>query len=311
MGEPLAVLNTFALSKVYYAAHALTILPYHLGQLEADIWNFLWRDKNHLVRKTVCIAQVMSGGLTVPDLRSRLTAIRLQRLRRMFTDKTISTWQHFARHWFYPCGGIYRLGLAAFASENWTAQARFLANLPPFYRQLLKAWKQVSQDRQATAPSCYGQAEDELLWGNPLTGIYVLCILSVNGKSWFFTVRDLNVLPPPQRNTVSAFVYPRVLEAVPQCWNQLPREPEWETFRWMSELCLFKSNHEPIPLREATTRIIYIIDYETTFGVLQIVMTHGGNTIQLHHSPILRGNCYERYRLIAQSTLFSATASGN
>ena len=39
--------------------------------------------------------------------------------------------------------------------------------------------------------------------------------------------------------------------------HQLPREPEWETFRWMSELCLFKSNHEPIPLREATTRIIY------------------------------------------------------
>ena len=85
------VLNTFALSKVYYAAHVLTILPYHLGQLEADIWNFLWRDKNHLVRKTVCIEPVTSGGLTVPDLRSRLTAIRLQRLRRMFTDKTIST----------------------------------------------------------------------------------------------------------------------------------------------------------------------------------------------------------------------------
>ena len=70
------VLNTFALSKVYYAAHIPTILPYHLGQLEADIWNFLWRDKNHLVRKTVCIAPVTSGGLTVPDLRSRLTAIR-------------------------------------------------------------------------------------------------------------------------------------------------------------------------------------------------------------------------------------------
>ena len=127
------VLNTFALSKVYYAAHVLTILPYHLGQLEADIWNFLWRDKNHLVRKTVCIAPVTSGGLTVPDLRSRLTAIRLQRLRRMFTDKTISTWQHFARHLFYPCGGIYRLGLAAFASENWTAQARFLEETPNSY----------------------------------------------------------------------------------------------------------------------------------------------------------------------------------
>ena len=70
-------------------------------------------------------------------------------------------------------------------------------------------------------------------------------------------MRDLNVLPPPQRNTVSPLVYPRVLEAVPQCWNQLPREPEWETFRWMSELCLFKHSHEPIPLREATTRIIY------------------------------------------------------
>ena len=112
------VLNTFALSKVYYAAHVLTILPYHLGQLEADIWNFLWRDKNHLVRKTICIAPVTSGGPTVPDLRSLLTSIRLQRLRRMFDDKTISTWQHFSRHWFYPCGDIiYRLDLAAFASE--------------------------------------------------------------------------------------------------------------------------------------------------------------------------------------------------
>ena len=153
----------------------------------------------------------------------------------MFTDKTISTWQHFAQHWFYLCGGIYRLGLAVFASENWTAL--FLANFPLFYRQLLKAWKQVSGGRQATAPSCYGEAEDELLWGNPLImdrKLRPLYCLSM-ARAGFVTIRDLNVLPA-QRNTVLTFVYPRVLEAVPQCWNQLPKEPECERFRWMSEL---------------------------------------------------------------------------
>ena len=97
------------------------------------------------------------------------------------------------------------------------------------------------------------------VWGNPLIldrHLRPLYYPSM-ARAGFFTVRDLNVLPPPQRYTVSALVYLRVLEAVPQCWNQLPREPEWETFRWMSELCLFKHSHEPIPLREATTRIIY------------------------------------------------------
>ena len=41
-----------------------------------------------------------------------------------------------------------------------------------------------------------------------------------------------------------------------------------------------------------------IINYKRTFGVLQIAMKHGGNAIQLCHSPILRGNCYGRYRLL-------------
>jgi hypothetical protein len=60
------VLNTFSLSKVYYIAQVLAILPYHMKQFENDIWKFLWRDKHHLVKKTVCIAPISAGGTQRP-----------------------------------------------------------------------------------------------------------------------------------------------------------------------------------------------------------------------------------------------------
>ena len=94
---------------------------------------------------------------------TRLTAIRLQRLRRMFiiTDQTVSTWQHCSAlvlplWWHISSGpGSRRLDCTSAVSSQ---------SLSVLYTgRLLKAWKQVSTGRQATAPSCYGEAEDEAI----------------------------------------------------------------------------------------------------------------------------------------------------
>ena len=128
------VISVFALSKVYYTARILTMTVLYAREFERDIWSFIWDDRQPLVKRSVCIGPVAKGGLNVPHLPSKSSPI--QSIRRLFMDRTPSTWSLSALHWLRPTG-IYRLGLAIFASEKWQPPTRYYSNMPTFYHNLI------------------------------------------------------------------------------------------------------------------------------------------------------------------------------
>ena len=101
------MLQRFALSKVYYAARFT--MPQHIMKMfENAIWSFVWQERQPLVKRGVCIALRDFEGLDVPHLPSRINAIQIQSLKRLFTANVYMDWMNYPFYWFRNIGGLYR-----------------------------------------------------------------------------------------------------------------------------------------------------------------------------------------------------------
>ena len=101
-------------------------------------------------------------------LPSRINAIQIPSLKRLFTASVYTDWMKYAFYWFQNIGDLYRLGIRAFSAANWEPSDWLVAVLPPFNHHLLKLWQKCGGTRKPTKPSFYEEACAEALWGNAL-----------------------------------------------------------------------------------------------------------------------------------------------
>lgn len=254
-----SVLKRFALSKVYYAAHVFTMPQYVVKQFEKEIWSFVWKERQPLVKRGVCISPTDCGGLGVPHLLSRINAIQMQCLRRLFTATFFTDWMHYAFYWYKNIGGMYKLGIRAFGAAKWKPSGRLIAVLPPFYRHLLQLWHKWGGGRKPVEPHFYEEACAEPLWGNDLIKDNHNCPLYYPSlaRSGYATIHDFYTRPRPPSNTISHSIYPILCKAIPEHWQKLPTTTSSVQNKWMNELYWFIDKEQPIPLREATTKTVY------------------------------------------------------
>ncbi|XP_067045854.1 uncharacterized protein [Acropora muricata] len=105
------------------------------SELSKLIFKFFWKGKPDLVARVVVTQPTAAGGFSVVDIKSKVFSLLVQWVRRFSSSP--SGWVSFFSYW---CSVL----LGKPASDVFACPSAFSTNFfPPFYRDLLVAWKEV------------------------------------------------------------------------------------------------------------------------------------------------------------------------
>ena len=113
------VVSMYAMTKLYYVGHTLSMSLTTTHQFEDLLWGFLWRGSLPLVRREVCIAPSRCRGVRMPHLQNQVAVIHFKTINRLFDDHNLAAWKQLATKELYHFSGQYHMKLAIFAVINW------------------------------------------------------------------------------------------------------------------------------------------------------------------------------------------------
>ena len=142
----------------------------------------------------------------MPHLPSRIAALHLQTLRRLFEPTNRAAWKCLVKEDLNVASGQYNMGLAIFAASGWKYDHGNIAKVSPFFRQLLRLWQRHTGGCQPVPPKTYDDCCSEHLWGNPLiTNDQGLPVYTPSlAKCHYSTVGDVYCRPSPNPRTKAA-----------------------------------------------------------------------------------------------------------
>lgn len=130
------VVNVLALARVWYVASLIHVPEWVIAEINKLIFNFFWNGKRDLVACKVVVQPTCSGGFGMVDVRSKISALHVQWVRRLVTSP--SSWYLFLCH---LCSVHFGVTPIAVLSAPFHFSPR---SLPPFYAALLTAWRSCS-----------------------------------------------------------------------------------------------------------------------------------------------------------------------
>ena len=134
-GGKALVINALALSRVWYVASLIHMPGWVHSDMSQLIFKFFWKGKTDLVARVVVSQPTAAGGFSVVDIKSKVFSLLVQWVRRFSSSP--SGWVSFFSYW---CSVL----LGKPASDVFACPSAFSTNFfPPFYRDLLVAWKKV------------------------------------------------------------------------------------------------------------------------------------------------------------------------
>ena len=129
------VINALGLSRIWYLASVIPVPDWVVRELNSLVFKFFWKGKVDLVARTVVVQPCCAGGFGVVSIQLKVYALLVQWVRRFVVSS--SSWALFFRLHCHAC----------FGQSPWdvlSGPAPFdPGGLPPFYRDLLLAWKAV------------------------------------------------------------------------------------------------------------------------------------------------------------------------
>ena len=129
------VINALALSRIWYVASLVHMPPRILRELCTLVFNFFWSGKRDLVSRTVVVQSPLFGGFSVVDVKLKIWSLLAQWVKRFASSR--SGWVSFMSFWF-------DLSLSATPLAVFSAPLSFrLGDLPPFYKSLVIAWREL------------------------------------------------------------------------------------------------------------------------------------------------------------------------
>ena len=128
------VINTLALSRVWYVASLIHMPPWVLSELYKLVFGFFWKGKRDLVSRSVVVQPLCFGGFSVVDVKLKVWSLVAQWIRRL---ASLSSWVSFLDFW---CFSVYNESTLSVLSRPFSHSP---IALPPFYRSLLLAWRAV------------------------------------------------------------------------------------------------------------------------------------------------------------------------
>lgn len=95
------VINALALSRVWYVASLIHMLPWVLSELYKLVFGFFWKGKRDLVSRSVVVQPLCFGGFSAVDVKLKVWSLVAQWIRRLASS---SSWVSFLDFW---CFSVY------------------------------------------------------------------------------------------------------------------------------------------------------------------------------------------------------------
>ena len=93
------VLNTLALSKMWYTATVLPMPKPFAAKMEARMAFFIWKDKGHYLNRYTLNKPLNEGGLNVKNCKLQAIALTAKQINVIITENNNPPWAPFARMW--------------------------------------------------------------------------------------------------------------------------------------------------------------------------------------------------------------------
>ena len=133
---------------------------------EKDLYNFLWNNKTHKVKKNIMIQEYANGGIKMVDYKEFITALKATWIRRIL---------HSNAKWTKLLGAELTTGI----DKLWKFGIDYINNLSvkitnSFWKEVFQSWSKINSVKAETNPdfSC------EHIFYNPN--------ITIGGKSVFF-----------------------------------------------------------------------------------------------------------------------------
>lgn len=141
--------------------------PYTIKKVNSIIYNFIWRNKTHYVKKSQLVKERNKGGLKTLDFEAMVGVFKINWVKACLT-KSECIWFHIPKNIFKKVGGLEFLLKCDFEIT------KLPIKLSEFHRQVLHCWKMIFSHN--FAPHC------STLWNNRTITINRKALLR---KNWF------------------------------------------------------------------------------------------------------------------------------
>ena len=148
----ITILKSKAIPLIMYALTFLFVPDTIMKDVEDIIFDFVWPQGKHHVKKLSLINNIKNGGLNMPDIKSMITSARIMTVKRLLTTNNSS------KHTAMQCLKTNNIN-KFFKYKN---DGKYVRTTSNFYQQLCEIWFNY----YSTEPKTYGEILDETIWNN-------------------------------------------------------------------------------------------------------------------------------------------------
>jgi len=220
----ITVIQNLVMPQLLYSCSVLFVPKWVMDKIHSMINNFLWNGKKPKIKHSTTIGKIEYGGLKLPDFESKLKAIKLAWVQRIFGDAD-HAWKQYLR-----ISAKENINLMPFFQRK-------LKDLPKginkFYRQIFSFWSEIYTTKVKDSKDAYNQ----VLWNNSLIRVDNQPIMY---KAWvekgILTIADLfdangtilalDQLSEKHNLDIRFMDYCSLSNAIPKEWKNLIRNKQ-------------------------------------------------------------------------------------
>lgn len=124
------------ISKLIYPCYSIYVTPKNIKKANSIIYNFIWKNKTHYVKKSQLVKDYKKGGLKTLDFESMVGVFKINWIK-AFMSQTESIWFHIPRGIFKKIGGLDFVLKCDFETT------KLPVKLSEFHKQVLYYWKMI------------------------------------------------------------------------------------------------------------------------------------------------------------------------
>lgn len=124
------------ISKLVYPCHSLYVPPRTIKKVNSIIYNFIWRNKTHYVKKSQLVKESNKGGLKTFDFEAMVGVFKINWIKASLSQPE-SLWSRISRNIFRKVWGLNFLLKCDFEIT------KVPLKLSVFHRQVLYYWKLI------------------------------------------------------------------------------------------------------------------------------------------------------------------------
>ena len=143
--------KTLGVSQLIYAASMLSVPTPVIKNVQAELFNFLWKNKKDKIKRLVLYQPLAEGGINFVNFSAVVKSLRLAWISR-FLNNSRDSWKAIPNHYLSTHGGLQFLLKCNYNADD------INNNLPTFYRELFQYFKssRIRLKYSRTATSCSG-----------------------------------------------------------------------------------------------------------------------------------------------------------